>query len=336
MAEAQITRAHGSGGLYTHRLISNLFRQVFSNSILDALLDSAIIDSHQGKIAFTTDSHVVKPIFFPNDNIGSLAVNGTINDLAVCGATPLFLSCALIIEEGFSYADLEKIIESMQAAAQAAGVQIVTGDTKVVGHGEADGIFINTSGIGVINRNINLRPECLASGDKIIVSGFLGEHEAAIIQARLNLPVETNIASDCAALNSLIAPLLENELNLKLMRDPTRGGLATTLNEFVHAQNVGIIITENCIPIRDTVRGLCEPLGFDPLYLASEGKVVIVVGPEDAEKALSILKSHPLGKDAAIVGEITSDPPGKVLLKTQIGTYRLLDMLTGEMLPRIC
>lgn len=336
MTETKITRAHGAGGLYSHQLIRNLFIKHFDNPYLKAMLDAALLENPGGKIVFTTDSHVVKPLFFPGGDIGKLAVNGTVNDLAVCGATPLFLSCALIIEDGFAYSDLERIIVSMQASADAADVKIVTGDTKVVGHGEADGIFINTAGIGILRPNINLHPSNIAPGDKIIVSGFLGNHEAAIIQERLNLSSLSSIESDCAALQGLIGLLLKRVNGVKLMRDPTRGGLATTLNEFVYGQNYGIIIDETSVPILEEVRGLCEPLGFDPLYLASEGKVVVVVASEQAEHALVVMRSHPLGKDSAIIGEVIPEPHGKVLLKTQIGSQRILDMLTGEMLPRIC
>ncbi len=336
MTETKITRAHGAGGLYSHQLIRSLFIKHFDNSYLKAMLDAALLENPGGKIVFTTDSHVVKPLFFPGGDIGKLAVNGTVNDLAVCGATPLFLSCALIIEDGFAYSDLERIIVSMQASADAASVKIVTGDTKVVGHGEADGIFINTAGIGILRPGIDLQPDNISPGDKIIVSGFLGNHEAAIIEERLNLSSFSYIESDCAALQGLIGLLLKRVNGVKLMRDPTRGGLATTLNEFVYGQNYGIIIDEISVPIMEEVRGLCEPLGFDPLYLASEGKVVVVVASEQAEHALTIMRSHPLGKDSAIIGEVIPEPQGKVLLKTQIGSQRILDMLTGEMLPRIC
>lgn len=336
MSEMKITRAHGSGGLYTHRLIQTLFQPKFSNPALNDLLDGALIQNPGGRIVFTTDSHVVKPLFFPGGDIGSLAVNGTINDLAVCGAKPLYLSCGFIIEEGFAFRDLERIVDSMYQSAQMAGVQIVTGDTKVVGRGEADQLFINTSGIGVITSNIRLHPDRLAPGDQVIVSGYIGDHEAAIIQTRLDLPSNSPLQSDCAPLNTLIAELLNANLDIKLMRDPTRGGLATTLNEFVNDRDLGIIVDETAVPIRDTVRGLCEPLGFDPLYLACEGKVVLVVAAKDAERALTIMRNHRLGQNAAIIGEVVTTTPGKVLLQTLVGTHRILDMLTGEMLPRIC
>ncbi|MFA4839179.1 MAG: hydrogenase expression/formation protein HypE [Candidatus Neomarinimicrobiota bacterium] len=332
----KIVRAHGSGGKLTHELIQSLFVKHFSNRSLDELLDSAILENPGGKIVFTTDSHVVKPLFFPGGDIGKLSVTGTVNDLAVCGATPLYLSCGMIIEEGFEIGVLEKIVVSMKNAAELAGVQIVTGDTKVVEHGAADGIFINTAGIGVQNSKARLSLKSVQNGDVVIVSGWMGDHEAAIIKAREEFNISANIVSDCAPVNRLTQKMVDEISDLRIMRDPTRGGLATTLNEFVWKQPFGIRIEENSVPVRESVRGLCEPLGFDPLYLANEGKIVAIVGKNCAGQALSILKSFSECDSAAIIGEVIDDPKGKVLLRTAIGSDRILDMLTTEQLPRIC
>lgn len=332
----KIVRAHGSGGKLTHELILSLFVKYFSNRSLDELLDSAILENPGGKIVFTTDSHVVKPLFFPGGDIGKLSITGTVNDLAVCGATPLYLSCGMIIEEGFELSILEKIVISMKNTAELAGVQIVTGDTKVVEHDAADGIFINTAGIGVQNSKARLSLKLVQNGDVVIVSGWMGDHEAAIIKAREEFNISADIVSDCAPVNRLTQKLVDEIPDLRIMRDPTRGGLATTLNEFVWKQPFGIRIEENSVPVHESVRGLCEPLGFDPLYLANEGKIVAIVGKNCAGQALSILKSFSECDSAAIIGEVIDDPKGKVLLRTAIGSDRILDMLTTEQLPRIC
>ncbi|MFH1214537.1 MAG: hydrogenase expression/formation protein HypE [Candidatus Neomarinimicrobiota bacterium] len=332
----KITHAYGAGGKYMHDLIKQVFVKYFDNPSLREMMDSAILPAMPGRIVFTTDSHVVKPLFFPGGDIGKLAVAGTVNDLAVCGAKPLWLSCGMIIEEGFDLATLETIVISMQKTAESAGVQIVTGDTKVVGHGEADGLFINTAGIGFLPDQVQLGIGRITPGDKIIVNGYIGDHSAAIIKARQDFNIDYNVESDCAPLNELTGLLSERIPGLKIMRDPTRGGLATTLNEFLDGQRFGIRIVEENVPVRNVVRGLCEPLGFDPLYLANEGKVVIVIAEEYADEALRLMRSHPLGVEAAIIGEVIAKPAGRVLLKTRIGTERILDMLTGEMLPRIC
>ncbi|MDD5766872.1 MAG: hydrogenase expression/formation protein HypE [Candidatus Marinimicrobia bacterium] len=332
----KIVRAHGSGGKLTHELIQSLFVKHFSNRSLDELLDSAILKNPGGKIVFTTDSHVVKPLFFPGGDIGKLSVTGTVNDLAVCGATPLYLSCGMIIEEGFEIDRLEKIVISMKNAAESAGVQIVTGDTKVVEHGAADGIFINTSGIGVRNSKVQLSLKSIRIGDAVLVSGWMGDHEAAIIKAREEFNISADIVSDCAPISRLTQKLVNEIPDLRIMRDPTRGGLATTLNEFVWRQKFGIRIDEKSVPVRESVRGLCEPLGFDPLYLANEGKIVAIVGKESAGKTLSIMRLSPECDSAAIIGEVIDEPKGKVLLRTGIGSNRILDMLTTEQLPRIC
>ncbi|PIS29711.1 MAG: hydrogenase expression/formation protein HypE [Candidatus Marinimicrobia bacterium CG08_land_8_20_14_0_20_45_22] len=332
----KIVKAHGSGGKLTHELIHSLFVKHFSNHLLDELLDSAILENPGGKIVFTTDSHAVKPLFFPGGDIGKLSVTGTVNDLAVCGATPLYLSCAMILEEGFELDTLEKIVISMKNTADLAGVQIVTGDTKVVEHGAADGIFINTAGIGVQHSKARLSLKSVQVGDVIIVSGWMGDHEAAIIKAREEFNISAEIISDCALISRLTQKMVDEITDLRIMRDPTRGGLATTLNEFVWKQPFGIRIDENLVPVRESVRGLCEPLGFDPLYLANEGKVVAIVGGKSAGNALSIMKSFSEDNSATVIGEVIDEPKGKVLLKTGIGSYRILDMLTTEQLPRIC
>ena len=334
--QEKITIAHGSGGKLSHDLIEKLFVRYFDNEILRLLGDSAVLGKVDGELVFTTDSHVVKPLFYPGGDIGKLAVAGTINDLAVSGAIPLWLSCGMIIEEGFEISTLERIVRSMKITAEEAGVSIVAGDTKVVGHGEADSIYINTAGIGVLHKGIDLSPDNIQPGDKIFVNGFIGDHEAAVIMAREQFNVNFDIKSDCTPLNDLTIALIDNVPELRIMRDPTRGGLATTLNEFVIGKKLGIRIFEEAIPIRDVVRGLCEPLGFDPLYMANEGKVVFVAGSDSINEALSVLKSHPLGKDGKMIGEVIKEPEGKVLLKTKIGGERILDMLTGVMLPRIC
>lgn len=334
--QGKITKAHGSGGKLTHDLIKSLFVKYFDNDKLNELSDSAIIGNVKERIVFTTDSHVVKPLFYPGGDIGKLAIAGTINDLAVSGAKPLWLSCGMIIEEGFEISTLEKIVISMKETAASARVKIVTGDTKVVEHGAADGLYINTAGIGILPASVNFSVNRVKPGDKVLVSGYIGDHEAAILTARKEFNVNIDIKSDCASLDDLTATLISESSGIKVMRDPTRGGLATTLNEFASAGGFGIRIFEGSIPIREEVRGLCEPLGFDPLYMANEGKVILIVAKENAEDVLSVLKSHPLGKNGSIIGEVIDKPPGKVLLRTIIGTERVLDMLTGVMLPRIC
>jgi hydrogenase expression/formation protein HypE len=336
MKNDKITLAHGSGGKLTHDLVKQLFLPRFNNKALSQLGDSAILDIHGMRIAFTTDSFVVKPLFFPGGDIGTLAVNGTINDIAVVGAEPMFLSAGFIIEEGFELSLLEKVVNSMKEAAALASVEIVTGDTKVVERGSVDGLYINTCGIGVVNDEINLSISAIEPGDKIIISGTIGDHGMAVLSERESLGFTPSIKSDCSPLSSMIKKLLASGVHIKFMRDPTRGGLATTLNEIVNAQKYGIVFEEHTIPINDGVRALCEILGYDPLYIANEGKVVIVVSSCDADKVCGILKEDILGKDAAIVGEVVPEPVGKVCLKTVIGGTRVIDMLVGDQLPRIC
>jgi hydrogenase expression/formation protein HypE len=341
LTDTHITLAHGSGGKAMRDLIEDIFVSSFDNQILAQLEDQASIKlanlTAQGdRLAFTTDSYVVDPLFFPGGDIGELAVNGTINDLAVSGATPLYLTCSVILEEGLPVETLRRVVGSMKLAAQTAGVEIVTGDTKVVHRGAADKLFINTTGIGVIPEGINISAHNIQVGDVVIINGELGNHGTAILIARGELALETHIESDCQPLHSLVQTILNVCPEVHAMRDATRGGLATVLNEFSLSSHVGIRVDEASIPIREEVQGVCEILGLDPLYLANEGKLVVVVGGNHAETVLSAMKSHPAGKDACIIGEVIASPPGVVLLQTTFGTQRIVDMLVGEQLPRIC
>lgn len=336
--KSRILLSHGSGGKVSHELITKLFVKHFSNSLLDAQTDSAILANDVGELAFTTDSYVVDPIFFPGGNIGKLAVCGTVNDLAVSGATPKYLSCGFIIEEGLLLDDLEKVVQSMAKEAQKAGVKIVTGDTKVVNRGKCDKIFINTAGIGTLEqsrRHISFG-DSIQPGDKIIINGSIGDHGIAILAARESLSFQSQVQSDCAPLNDLINQIPCKPEQIRFMRDATRGGLATVLVELAENKNLGIIVEEDKIPVKEVVSGACEVFGFDPLYLANEGKVVMVVDGSMADDVVKALKKHPLGKQTAVIGEIVNDHPQKVLLNTAIGGRRILDMLAGEMLPRIC
>lgn len=332
----RITLLHGNGGLQSHRLIRELFLKYFGNPQLNRLEDSALLEADSNRIIVTTDSYVVKPLFFPGGDIGKLAISGTVNDLAVCGAIPRWLSCGFIIEEGFEITMLEKILISMKETAEFAGIQIVTGDTKVVEKGNADGIYINTSGIGSLIEGVELGQQRIQIGDQIIINGYIGDHGVAIIQARSDFPIEMDLPSDCAPINHITIKLLSELDGVKLMRDPTRGGVATILNEFVENQAFGIQIEETALPIRDCIQGFCEPLGFDPLYLANEGKFLVVIAENEAVKALELIRSFPGSESAEIIGEVVSEPRGKVILKTRIWSHRILDMLSGEMLPRIC
>ncbi len=333
-----ILLGHGSGGKLSHDLIENLFAKHFKNPILEQQSDSAIIPFTGTNIAYTTDSFVVDPLFFPGGNIGNLAIAGTVNDLAVSGATPLYLSVGFIIEEGFSYSDLEKIVISMADDAKKAGVKIVTGDTKVVDKGKCDKLFINTSGIGILNNDrteissgLGIKP-----GDKIIINGSIGDHGMSVMAARNELNIRTHIQSDCACLNHMIADILKISNNIKFMRDATRGGLGTVISELVKNSSFGIQINEDKLIIHENVRGLCELLGFDPLYVANEGKVVIIVGKEDAEEVIRTMKKSPFGKEASIIGEISQDHKGMAWLNTLVGGKRVIEMLSGQQLPRIC
>jgi hydrogenase expression/formation protein HypE len=333
-----ITLEHGNGGRSSHQLVNDVFLPVFDNRHLSALLDSAVLENEEGRLALTTDSYVIRPVFFPGGDIGKIAVAGTVNDLAVCGAQPRYLSAGFIIEEGFALTDLKTIVGSMQKTAEDAGVTVVTGDTKVVPAGQADGLFINTSGIGFIDGRHTLSPLAMRPGDKIILSGTVGDHAAAIMKARGDFPIEFSVESDCAPLWPLIRVLLERvpAAALKVMRDPTRGGLATTLVELSGAARLSIEIEEKDIPIRDQVRAICELTGFDPLYLANEGKVVVVCAPDYAETVMEIMTHQELGVKAADIGTVTDDPLCRVFMKTRAGGTRVVDMLVADMLPRIC
>jgi hydrogenase expression/formation protein HypE len=333
-----ILLGHGSGGKLTGDLIKNTFLKHFDNPVLRELTDSANIRIKDKLIAFTTDSYVVDPIFFPGGDIGKLAICGTVNDLAVSGADPLFISTAFIIEEGFPAEDLERIVKSMEDEARKAVVIIVTGDTKVVSKGQCDRIFINTSGIGYLDKKYESisTGRNIKRGDKIIINGNLGDHGIAVMGARENLKFETEILSDCASLNHIIKAVLNSGAEVKFMRDITRGGLATVVCEIVENHKYGISIDEKTLPVRESVRGMCEIFGYDPLFMANEGKVLLIVSEESSQKALKAMRRHEHGKDAVIIGEVTSDSPGKAVLHSIVGGSRIIDKLTGEMLPRIC
>ena len=335
-ADDRILLAHGSGGAMSHDLIASLFIKAFQNPVLDRLDDMAVLEIGGIKLAFTTDSYVVTPIFFPGGDIGKLAVCGTINDLVMSGARPLYLSAGFILEEGFPFRDLETIIASMQKTAAQAGVQIVTGDTKVVNRGGADGIFINTAGLGQVPEGVDISGRNARAGDKVLVSGSIGDHGIAILSSRAGLEFSTRLESDCAPLNDLVARMLEVSRDIHCLRDPTRGGLSTTLNELARQSKVGIWIEECRIPVKEEVRGACELLGLDPFILANEGKLIAIVGAGEAEKILAAMKAHPLARDAALVGEVREEPAARVILRTSIGSTRIVDMLVGEPLPRIC
>jgi hydrogenase expression/formation protein HypE len=332
--EDKILLAHGSGGKLMHDLIQS-FLPDLSNPILEKLDDSAIFEA-KGKLAFTTDSYIVNPIFFPGGNIGRLAVCGTVNDLAMSGAKPLYLSLAFIIEEGLPIADLKKILGSIKKAAAEADVKIVTGDTKVVNKGSADKLFINTAGVGIVPAGIDISAANAKVGDKIILSGNIGDHGIAVLSQREGLKFGTSVPSDCAPLNDLVADMLKVTKNIHCMRDPTRGGLATTLNDFAEKSNVGIKIEEAKVPVNKAVLAACELLGLDPLYIANEGKLVAVVPAKVADVVLAAMKKNKYGKNATIIGEVIAEHPQRVVMKTTLGASRIIDMPVGELLPRIC
>jgi hydrogenase expression/formation protein HypE len=339
--EKTITLAHGSGGKAMHDLIDDVFVHSFDNPILALLEDQATIDlatlvAQGDRLAFTTDSYVVDPLFFPGGDIGMLAVNGTVNDLAVSGAKPLYLSCGFILEEGLSIQTLRQIVSSMKVAADDAGVKIVTGDTKVVPRGAADKLFINTAGVGVIRAGIHCGADRIQVGDAVIINGELGNHGAAILIARGELALDTEIASDCQTLHHLVDTILEVCPNIRAMRDLTRGGLATVLNELAQSAHVGIQINEPSISVCEEVHGVCELLGLDPLYLANEGKLVAIAPATQAEGVVTAMRSHPAGRDSRIIGHVVAAHSGTVILQTQFGSQRIVDMLVGEQLPRIC
>lgn len=333
--EDRILLAHGSGGRLAHELVEKSFVKVLANPLLNKLDDSAVFEL-SGRLAFTTDSYVVSPIFFPGGDIGRLAVCGTVNDLAMSGARPLYLSLAFIIEEGLALSELEKIVSSVREAAQEAEVKIVTGDTKVVPRGSADRLFINTAGVGLIPDGVDIAGDKARPGDKVILNGAIGDHGIAVMSQREGLSFSTSLKSDCAPLGGLVAEMLGASRNINCLRDPTRGGLATTLNELARQSKVSIRIEEAKIPVREEVLGACEMLGFDPLYVANEGKLVAIVPPADADKILKVMKKNKYGKEAVIIGEVVAAPPGRVVMKTVLGAHRIVDMLVGDLLPRIC
>ncbi|MFY9740731.1 MAG: hydrogenase expression/formation protein HypE [Candidatus Sulfotelmatobacter sp.] len=332
----QIVLGHGSGGKLSAQLIERVFLPAFSNPLLNRLDDQAVLHINGTRLAFTTDSFVVTPIFFPGGDIGRLAINGTVNDLAMSGARPLYLSAAFILEEGLAMEDLQRVVQSMSEAAKSAQVQLVTGDTKVVNCGKADKIFITTTGIGIVEKPVNISADRARPGDKIILSGYIGDHGMAILSQRENLEFEGVIESDCAALHELVYDMLDVCPAVHCLRDPTRGGAATTLNEIAKQSNVGMLLRETEIPVRDTVRGACEILGLDPLYVANEGKLIAIVPSESAEQVVEKMHRNPLGRDARVIGEVVGDHPAMVLMQTVIGGTRIVDTLFGEQLPRIC
>lgn len=334
--EEAVLLAHGSGGKLMHDLIRNVFVEKFSNEVLRREDDAAVLEAGGGRLAFTTDTYVVKPLFFPGGDIGRLAVCGTVNDLSTSGAVPMYLSCAFVIEEGLPFDVLERVLDSMVEAANEAGVAIVTGDTKVVEKGGADGLFINTAGVGVVPEGVSLSGANLRLGDKIILTGTLGDHGIAVVSKREGFEFSSPVLSDVAPLNHMVSELLSSVKSVRALRDPTRGGLASTLNEFAAASGVAIEVDESAVPIKPEVLAACEMLGYDPFHVANEGKLVIGVAPEDADTALEALRKNKYGRDAAVIGEVTDGKPGRVSAKTVVGATRILDMLVGEQLPRIC
>jgi hydrogenase expression/formation protein HypE len=338
----QIVLGHGSGGKLSAELIDKVFVARFRNPTLEKMDDQATLDVGGVRLAFTTDSFVVTPIFFPGGDIGSLAVNGTVNDLAVGGAKPLYLAAAFILEEGLPAAELARVADSMALAVQKTGVQLVTGDTKVVNRGKGDKVFITTTGIGHIDRPVRLSADRARPGDKILLSGYIGDHGITILSQRENLEFESSLQSDCAALDGLIKSMLDEAETagdlegVRVMRDPTRGGVATVLNEIAARSKAGMVLRESQIPVREAVRGACEMLGLDPLYVANEGKVVAIVAPEIADRVLAAMQRHPMGADSRMIGEVVETPAGMVLMKTSVGGTRVVDVLFGEQLPRIC
>lgn len=331
-----ITLAHGSGGEKTYKLINDVFLRYFNNDILMEQGDSAILDMIKGKIAVTTDSFVVDPVLFKGGDIGKLSICGTVNDLCVSGATPLYLSAGFILEEGLEIIDLHKVVKSMADTANKIGVKIITGDTKVVQSGKCHKIYINTTGIGYIENNYQLSIKEIKEGDAIIISGTIGDHGTAIINERENLDIESDLKSDCAALNELTKAIMDSSNEVRIMRDPTRGGLANTLKELINSSGKSMEIWQKDIPIRDDVRSFCDLLGFDPLYMANEGKLICIVSAKDAHKVLNVIKSNSLGREGAIIGKVLDDGKSKLYLRTYIGGTKILGMLQGELIPRIC
>ena len=331
-----ILMGHGSGGRMSGDLLRNILLPALQNPVLERLDDQAIVELGGSRIAFTTDSFVVKPLFFPGGDIGTLAVNGTVNDLAMGGAKPLFLSLALILEEGLPLDALRRVMESIRVAAALASVTVVTGDTKVVEKGSGDGLFVNTSGIGLVPSGVSLSSDQACPGDRVLLSGTIGDHGITILSQREGLEFESEVASDTAALHTLVADMLRANSEIHCLRDPTRGGLSSSLNEIAARSRVGIELEEDAIPIREEVRGACELLGLDPLYVANEGKLLAIVAPTAAERILEAMRGHPLGRNAQIIGTVTDSHPTMVLLRTRLGTSRIVDLLSGDQLPRIC
>jgi hydrogenase expression/formation protein HypE len=334
--QEQIVLGHGSGGKLSAQLIESVFLPAFNNPTLNKLDDQAVLQINGSRLAFTTDAFVVTPLFFPGGDIGRLAINGTVNDLAMSGARPLYLAAAFILEEGLATDELRRIVQSMSESARDAGVQLVAGDTKVVNRGKGDKIFISTTGIGVIEKAVNISADRATPGDKIILSGFIGDHGMAILSQRENLEFEGVIESDCAALHQLVNDMLEASLDIHVLRDPTRGGVATVLNEIAQRSKTGMLLRETDIPVHETVRGACEILGLDPMYVANEGKLVAIVPAQDADAVVDRMHQNPLGRDARVIGEVVREHAGMVLMQTEIGGTRVVDTLFGEQLPRIC
>jgi hydrogenase expression/formation protein HypE len=336
LEHGRVDMTHGSGGRAMAQMVEELFLAAFDNEFLRQLNDQACFSVQAGRMVMATDSHVVTPLFFPGGDIGSLAVHGTLNDVAMSGAKPLYLSAGFILEEGFPLADLKRIVDSMAAAAREAGVPIVTGDTKVVERGKADGVFINTTGIGIVPEGIRISGELAQPGDQILLSGFMGDHGVAVMSQRENLAFSSAILSDTASLHDLVAAMVAAVPTIHCLRDPTRGGVATTLNELARQSGVGMLIRESALPVREAVSATCEYLGLDPLYVANEGKLVAICSARDAPLLLAIMKNHPLGRDAAIIGEVVADSHNFVQMETSFGGKRIVDWLSGDQLPRIC
>jgi hydrogenase expression/formation protein HypE len=336
LMDEAITLAHGAGGRSSHVLTETVFLKAFDNALLAPLADNALLPASGTPLAFSTDSYVVTPRFFPGGDIGDLAVNGTVNDLAMAGARPLYLAAGFVIEEGLATEELQRVVASMASAAARAGVSVVTGDTKVVERGKADGLYVTTTGVGAVEHGLTMGAGSIRAGDRVLVSGTIGDHGMAIMVARGAMELEVDLESDTAPLHDLVATLLAATGDVRCLRDPTRGGVATVLNELAMAAELAIVVDELSVPVRPQVTGACEILGIDPLYVANEGKLLAIVSPEAEEAALQALRSHPLGVDAAVIGEVRADPPGMVLLDTAFGGSRVVDMLAGDPLPRIC
>jgi hydrogenase expression/formation protein HypE len=335
-ARDRVLLGHGSGGRMSGDLLRNVILPALQNPVLERLDDQAVVDICGSRLAFTTDSFVVKPLFFPGGDIGTLAVNGTVNDLAMGGAQPLFLSLALILEEGLRFDTLRRVMESIRVAAARAGVAVVTGDTKVVEKGSGDGLFVNTSGIGLVSSAVYLSADQARPEDYVLVSGTIGDHGITILSQRAGLEFEGAVASDTAALHTLVADILRASSEIRCLRDPTRGGVSSSLNEIASRSHVGIELEEKAIPVREEVQGACEMLGLDPLYVANEGKLLAIVGPAAADNVLEAMRRHPLGRNARIIGKVTDSHPSMVTLRTGLGTSRIVDLLSGDQLPRIC